>query len=119
MQTQRYVLCICTHSVSHKAVPSVAHMADFSLLNARYPTQLLKSILLYLLPSWLILLPIVKSQLPVVDFHVGETHSCWIGARAPQSLQLASTSGYVRATAKLEDRCLVPPAVPAAIEKLI
>lgn len=42
--------------------------------------------------------------------------------RAPvlhQSLQAASTSGYVRVVDKLEDQRLVPPAAPAAIEKLI
>lgn len=36
-----------------------------------------------------------------------------------QSLWAASTSGYVRVVDKLEDQCLVPPAVPATIEKLI
>lgn len=36
-----------------------------------------------------------------------------------QSLQAASTSGYVRVVDKLEDQWLVPPAAPAAIEKLI
>lgn len=36
-----------------------------------------------------------------------------------KSLPASSTSGYVRLVDKLEDQCLVPPAVPAAIEKLI
>lgn len=36
-----------------------------------------------------------------------------------QSLQAASTSGYVRVADKLEDQWLVPAAASAAIEKLI